>query len=173
MQAESLSFPTFELFRPAGLLDDSSLLLWNPAAPNATLDQVVMATVGSLPDGTPRVLVASYPKPSDAIADDPLVYAARVSILSIPEADVSAVQVDADLDLLRRRRPPWYPISLTVDSQHVDAWARIYRTPSASATLTTTVVNNTAMSMLYRTSAQPALQVVTRDEWVSLTRRRG
>lgn len=161
--------PAFAVYRPVGPLEDTRLLLWNPALPeDAPLEEALLSSRSQTAQGEPTFLVGSYPKRLGRTDYSPVTFAARGPLLGIPEVGLSEDQVETELKLLHEEADPWKKVNLLVDGRETEFFTRDFSSGSARTSVFATVLGDTALSVLSRGSDVPELASVDASEWEQL-----
>lgn len=161
--------PAFSVYRPVGPLEDTRLLLWNPALPkDAPLEEAIISSRSQTPQGEPTLLVGSYPKRLGRSDYSPITFAARGPLLSIPEVGLSGDQVETELKLLHEEVDPWEKVVLLVDGREVEFLSREFSSGSATVSVFATLLGDTALSVLSRGHDVTELASVDTSEWEQL-----
>lgn len=169
MAAMKMRTSDFAVYRPVGPLEDTRLLLWNPALPETTpLDQVVVSSRGQTPEGEPVLLVGSYPKRVGESDYSPVTYAAGTTLLSAPEVGLSEDQVEAELKLLHDQADPWQKVDLLVDGREVEFLTREFSRGEVTTSVFAALIGDTALGVLSRGGDVPKLTSVDTSEWEQL-----
>lgn len=161
--------PAFSVYRPAGPLEDTRLLLWNPALPkDAPLEEALVSSRSQTPQGEPTLIVGSYPQHLGRSDYSPITFAARGPLLGIPEVGLSEDQVETELKILHEEVDPWKKVDVLVDGREVEFLTREFSSGSAATSVYATLIGDTALSVLSRSGDVPELTSVDTSEWEQL-----
>lgn len=161
--------PAFSVYRPVGPLEDTRLLLWNPALPkDAPLEEAMLSSRSQTPQGEPTLLVGSYPKRLGRSDYSPITFAARGPLLGIPEVGLSEDQVETELKLLHDQVDPWKTVDLLVDGREEEFLTREFSSGSVTTSVFATLIGDTALSVISRGGDVPELASLDTSEWEQL-----